>query len=59
MVALVPEYNQAWVLDSEDRRYVLTRKTSGIDLASLREGQEVECTVTLDLPRVLVAAVIN
>lgn len=59
VVALVPEYNQAMVLDGEGRQYSITRKTRGIDLATLREGQEVECTVTVHLPRVLAAAAVD
>ena len=57
--ALIPEYHQVWVRDSEERSYVLTRKTRGIDLSSLREGQRVVCTVTVHLPRVVSATAIT
>ena len=57
--ALIPEYHQVWVRDSEERHYVLTRKTRGIDLSSLREGQRVVCTVTVHIPRVMSATAIT
>lgn len=53
--ALIPEFHQVRVRDSKGRSYVLTRKTRGIDLTSLREGQRVVCTVTVHLPRVVSA----
>ncbi len=34
-------------------RYAINRMTQGIDMSTLREGQRVECTVTVHLPRVL------
>ena len=57
VVAVVPEYHQVMVRDADGHLYSLTRKTRGIDLAALREGQRVVCTVTRTLPRVLAAAV--
>lgn len=55
VIALIPEYHQAKVRDAEGHIYVLTRKTRGIDLASLHEGQHLVCTVTSERPRVLTA----
>lgn len=59
VVALVPEYHQVMVRDDDGHLYALTRKTQGIDLAALREGQRVVCTVTRKLPRVLTAAAVD
>ena len=58
VVAVIPEYHQVKVRDGEGHVYALTRKTAGIELASLHEGQRVVCTVTRHLPRVLTAAAI-
>lgn len=56
VVALIPEYRQVKVRDGDGHLYALTRKTQGVDLAALHEGQRIVCTVTLKLPRVLTAA---
>ena len=58
VVALVPEYHQVKVRDGEGHVYALTRKTEGVDLAALHEGQRIVCTVTRKLPRVLSAAAV-
>jgi hypothetical protein len=49
VVALIPEYHQVKVQDDDGHQYVLTRKTEGIDLAALHEGQRIVCTVTQKL----------
>ena len=58
VVALIPEYHQVKVRDGDGHLYALTRKTQGVDLAALHEGQRVVCTVTRKLPRVLTAAAV-
>jgi len=58
VVALIPEYHQVKVRDGDGHLYALTRKTQGVDLATLYEGQRVVCTVTRKLPRVLTAAAV-
>ena len=58
VLALIPAYHQVKVRDAAGHLYTLTHKTLGVDLASLREGQHVLCTVTRRLPRVLIAAVV-
>ena len=58
VVVLIPEYHQVIVRDDDGRQYALTRKTQGIDLAALRVGQRVVCTVTRRLPRVLAATAV-
>lgn len=58
VVALIPQYHQVQVRDREGDLYALTRKTQGIDLTGLHEGQRVVCTVTNVLPRVLAAAAV-
>lgn len=55
VVAVVPEYHQVKVRDGDGRLYALTRKTNGVDLAALHEGQRVVCTVTGEPSRVLSA----
>ena len=58
VVALIPQYHQVKVRDGDGHLYALTRKTQGVDLAALHEGQRVVCTVTRKLPRVLTAAAV-
>jgi len=58
VVALIPEYHQVKVRDDDGHLYAITRKTQGVDLAALHEGQRVVCTVTRKLPRVLIAAAV-
>lgn len=58
VVALISEYHQVKVRDDEGHVYSLTRKTEGIDLAALHEGQRIVCTVTRKLPRVHSAAAV-
>jgi len=53
--ALIPEFEQVKVRDAEGHVYALTRKTQGLDLLALHEGQRVVCTVTRRLPKVLSA----
>jgi hypothetical protein len=52
---LIPAYRTVHLETDEGRGLALTAKTSGIDLASLRVGQTVECVVTLVQPRVIQA----
>ena len=58
VVALIPEYHQVKVRDGEGHIYALTRKTAGVQLSELHEGQRVLCTITRRLPRVLSAAAV-
>ena len=51
--ALIPEYNLVLARDALGHQFAITRKTSGIELASLIEGQHLVLTVTTRLPRVL------
>ena len=53
--ALIPEFEQVKVRDGEGHEYALTRKTRGVDVRALREGQRVVCTVTRRLARVISA----
>ncbi len=55
MVALIPEFRQALVEDISGNRYALTRKTLGVDIERLKEGQRVTCTVSPAPSRVLAA----
>ena len=57
--ALIPEYGQVKVRDADGRVYAITRKTQGVDLDALREGQHVRCTVTRKLPRVLIVRAVG
>ena len=58
IVVLIPEFHQVQVRDEAGHLYALTRKTLGVDLRALQEGQKVLCTVTTTLPRVLSAAAV-
>ena len=53
VLAVIPEYHQVQVEDRLGHRYAINRRTQGIDMSTLREGQRVDCTVTVGLPRVL------
>ena len=57
--ALIPEFDLVEVRDSGGYIYALTRKTRGIDLLALHEGQRIVCTVTQELPRVLSAVAVT
>lgn len=52
--AVLPEFKQARIESPDGWHYAITDKTPGINWGGLREGQQVECTVTTtDLPRVI------
>jgi hypothetical protein len=53
--ALIPEFEQVKVKDDQGHVYALTRKTRGVDLRLLHEGQRVVCMVTPGPARVLSA----
>lgn len=55
VVALIPEFRQVRVRDALGQEYALWKRTEGVDLATLQEGQKIICTVTKTLPRVLKA----
>ncbi len=56
--AVIPKYHQVKVRSEDGHVYSLTRKTQGVRLDALREGQRVVCRVTRRLPRVLSAEVL-
>lgn len=58
VVALIPEHHQVKVRDGDGHLYSLTRKTRGVDLSALYEGQQIVCTATQKLTRVLSAAAV-
>jgi hypothetical protein len=55
VIELIPEYHVVHLETKDGRGLALTAKTAGIDLASLRVGQAVDCVVTLVQPRVVQA----
>ena len=55
VIAVFPEVSQARALDQEGMEYALTRKTPGINVKDLHEGQQLSCRVEPDLRRVLYA----
>ena len=55
VIAVIPEFHQAELQTRDGYRYALTDRTVGISLANVRPGQEYECTVTVEAPRVLKA----
>lgn len=59
VVALMQEFHQARVEDSSGRQYAITRKTVGLDLGALQEGQPLRCVVSLGLSRVIAAEAVK
>lgn len=59
VTSVVPEYRQARALDDEGYEYALTSTTPGVDVRRLEQGQRLQCTVEVDLRRVLRAEVID
>lgn len=57
--AVIPEFHQATARDATGQQYAITSRTEGIELESLREGQSLLCTVTIELPRVLRATLVQ
>lgn len=57
--AVIPEFSQARARDAAGHEYAITRKTEGVELESLREGQSLICTVTIKWPRVLRARLVQ
>ena len=55
VIATIPEFHQVIVRDGTGRQFAITRRTNGIDWTKLYEGQRLQCTVTVKLPRVLYA----
>ena len=53
--ACVPEFELVYVRTADSLQYVLTKDIAGVHLDELREGQVVECLVSMRLPRVLSA----
>jgi len=53
---VVRDFHLVLAQDDAGHRYALTRRTRGVDLASLKEGQRLTCRVTLRLHRVLEAS---
>ncbi len=47
------EHRQARALDDEGFAYALTSGTPGVEVRGLRQGQRLQCTVEVDLRRVL------
>lgn len=58
VIAVIPEIMQAKVMTKNGFRYSITRRTPGVDVAKLCEGQQLMCTVTMRLPRLLYARMV-
>lgn len=57
--ALIPEFGQVELVDSEGQSFAITEHTQGVDWSSLHEGQRLRCRVRGVLtPRVLSATVL-
>ncbi len=54
----MPQFQQAWMLNSEDRQYAITRKTQSVDLAALQDGLQFGCRVIVKLPRMATATLV-
>lgn len=59
VVALLPAFGQVRVEAVDGCHYALTRRTQGIDLGSLIEGQRLTCQVAARLSIVLSADAIS
>jgi hypothetical protein len=59
VVAVLPEYHQAELETADGHRYALTEHTPGIRLSEVKKDQQWRCLVTVRLPRVLQAELIN
>jgi hypothetical protein len=51
--AILSEFHQAMARAHDGYQFAITRKTPGIDVDALQEGQKLRCVVTRHLPRVL------
>jgi len=59
VVAVIPDYHQAKVKDSDGHLYAITEHTAGLRPQTLREGQRVRCIVTLRFARVVSAELLG
>lgn len=57
VIAVLPEFRQAQIRSSDGHIYALT-DTTPVRWTAVHEGQRVQCTVTLRLPRVVRAEVL-
>lgn len=48
MVVVLPEFFQVRVAVSDGLQYTINRRTPGLDVSTLREGDVVECHVTTE-----------
>lgn len=55
VVVAIPEFGLVYVETAEGLRHVLTARTHGRMLDSLKEGQRVDCLISTGPPRVLSA----
>jgi hypothetical protein len=53
--AVIPEFHLVKVRAEDGFEYSLTRATPGVDLSTLRPGDQVRCVVSRRLPRVISA----
>lgn len=56
--AVIHEFHQARARDAAGHEYAITRRTEGVEIDSLSEGQSLVCKVTIKLPRVLRAKLV-
>jgi hypothetical protein len=57
VVAVIPEFRQAQIRAADGFLYALT-ETTPVRWNAVHEGQQIDCTVTIRLPRVVRAAVV-
>lgn len=56
--ALIPEFNQVEVCTPDNFHYTITKRTAGVTLSELREGQRLLCTLRGRLGIVVTAKLI-
>lgn len=57
VVAVLPEFRQAQIRSADGHLYALT-DTTPVRWTAVQEGQRMQCTVTLRLPRVVRAEIL-
>ena len=56
---LQPDFDLAYLRTHDGHQYVFNRNTPGIKLDSVKENQQYKCLVTIDVPKVLHAELID
>lgn len=58
VVGVFPQMHQAVLRSMDGLQYTVTRKTLGVQVHELREGQQLSCVVAQDVPKILEAKIL-